>query len=111
MLIFVFSKKNSRLILDGLFFALHFLTKDPITRQLINGLVNENLILLRANNNARSLVCAIVIHFPVSIYSKTCVKRPLKNRQNKDLVWYGSLMKVESIAECSKGHNLTCIKR
>ena len=35
-------------------------------------------------------------------YSKTCVKRLLKNRQNKDLndKW-NSLMKVESIAECS----------
>ena len=31
-------------------------------------------------------------------YSKACVKLPLKNRQIKDL---GSLMKVESIAECS----------
>ena len=36
-------------------------------------------------------------------YSKPCVKRPLKNRQNKDLYdkWYSSVMKVESIAECS----------
>ena len=34
-------------------------------------------------------------------YSKTCVKRPLKNRQNKDLYDNGSLMKGESIAECS----------
>ena len=32
-------------------------------------------------------------------YSKTCVKRPLKNRQNKGLMTNGSLMKVESIAE------------
>ena len=34
-------------------------------------------------------------------YSKTFVKRPLKNRQNKDLNDNGSLMKVKSIAECS----------
>ena len=36
-------------------------------------------------------------------YSKTFVKRPLKNRQNKDLndKINGSLMKVKSIAECS----------
>ena len=34
-------------------------------------------------------------------YSKTCVKQPLKNRQNKALMTNGSLMKVESIAECS----------
>ena len=33
-------------------------------------------------------------------YSKTCVKRPLKNGQ-KILMTNGSLMKVESIAECS----------
>ena len=34
-------------------------------------------------------------------YSKTFVKRPLKNRQNKNLNDKYSLMKVESIAECS----------
>ena len=36
-------------------------------------------------------------------YSKTCLKQPLKNRQNKDLngKCHGSLMKVKSIAECS----------
>ena len=35
------------------------------------------------------------------MYSKTCVKRPLKNRQNKAmiLITNGSLMNVESIAE------------
>ena len=47
--------------------------------------------------------------------SKTCLKWPIKNRQNKDLNdKYGSLMKVESIAECSTEHSeilLTCIKR
>ena len=39
------------------------------------------------------------------VYSKTCVKRPLKNRQNKYLKeskTNGSLMKVKSIAQCSK---------
>ena len=31
------------------------------------------------------------------LYSKTCVKRPFKNRQNKDLNdKYGSLMKVKT---------------
>ena len=35
--------------------------------------------------------------------SKTCVKRPLKNRQNKDLNDKCSLMNVERIAECSLG--------
>ena len=36
------------------------------------------------------------------LYCKTCVKHPLKNRQNKGLndKWL-SLIKVESIAECS----------
>ena len=35
-------------------------------------------------------------------YSKTCVKWPLKNRQNKGLLkkTNGSLMKVESSANC-----------
>ena len=37
------------------------------------------------------------------IYSKTCLKRSLKNRQTKVLKTNGSLMKVESIAECSLG--------
>ena len=36
------------------------------------------------------------------LYSKTCVKRPLKNRQNKDLNDNGSLMKAKSIAECGR---------
>ena len=34
-------------------------------------------------------------------YSKTCLKRPLKNRQTKVLKTNSSLMKFESIAECS----------
>ena len=34
-------------------------------------------------------------------YSKTCLKRPLKNRQNKALIVNGSFMKVESFSECS----------
>ena len=37
------------------------------------------------------------------VYSKTCVKRPLKNKQNKGIKTIGSLIKVESIAECSLG--------
>ena len=36
-------------------------------------------------------------------YSKTCLKRPLKNRKTKVLTENGSLMKVQSIAECSIG--------
>ena len=34
-------------------------------------------------------------------YSKTCLKRPLKIDKTKVLMENGSLMKVESIAECS----------
>ena len=34
-------------------------------------------------------------------YSKTCVKWPLKNRQKIILMTNGSLMQVESFAECS----------
>ena len=37
------------------------------------------------------------------IYSKTCLKRSLKNRPNQGLKTIGSLMNVESIAECSLG--------
>ena len=36
-------------------------------------------------------------------YSKTCVKPPLKKDKTKSLMTNGSLMKVESIAECSLG--------
>ena len=55
-------------------------------------------------------------------YSKTCLKLPLISRQKKDLndKINGSLIKVESIAECSLGRKYcrmlpailsTCIKR
>ena len=40
------------------------------------------------------------------MYSKTCLKRPLKNRQNKEVLKInGSLMKVDIIAECSHEHS------
>ena len=49
------------------------------------------------------------------IYSKTRIKGPLKNKQKVILMTNGSLMKVQSIAECSPlDHSavvLTCIKR
>ena len=41
------------------------------------------------------------IHTMNPYYSKTCLKRPPKNKQ-KILTTNGSLMKVESIAECSQ---------
>ena len=48
----------------------------------------------------------IVIIFKIiqeNTYSETRLNRPLKNRQTKILMTNGSLMKVESIAECSNG--------
>ena len=52
--------------------------------------------------------------FPI-MYSKTCLKRPLKTRQNKGLKTDGTLMQVESNAEILNllMHSailLTCIK-
>ena len=61
--------------------------------------------LAQISREVRSICCCFYLN-PLSTsflckYSKTCVKRPLKNRQNKDIndKWY--LMKVKSIAECS----------
>ena len=50
-----------------------------------------------------SMISYITLQYE-PLYSKTCLKQQLKNRQNKDLndKWY-SLMKVESFAECSFG--------
>ena len=39
--------------------------------------------------------------FGTEMYSKTRVKRPLKNRQTKIFMTNGSLMKIDSFAECS----------
>ena len=52
-------------------------------------------------NLVRICVPAEVIGDVYHMYSKTCVKRPLKDRQNKDLNDNWLLMKVKSIAECS----------
>ena len=41
-------------------------------------------------------------------YCKTCLKRPLKYRQKNVLMTNGSLMKVESIAECSASLGAFC---
>ena len=38
----------------------------------------------------------------LSMYSKTCVKRPLSKRQKIGFNTYYRLMQVKSIAECSK---------
>ena len=37
------------------------------------------------------------------VYSKICLERPLKNKQNKGLNADGRLMQVKSIAECFLG--------
>ena len=50
-------------------------------------------------------VVRITISKTYFLYSKTCVKRPLKI-DKKVLMEYGSLMKVESIAECSNTFDL-----
>ena len=39
--------------------------------------------------------------YAYKVVLQTCVKQPLNNRQNKDLMTNGNLMKVKSIAECS----------
>ena len=54
------------------------------------------------NVGGDAAVCTFTL-YSRSKYSKTCLKRPLNNRQNKGLKTNGSLMKVESIAECSLG--------
>ena len=48
---------------------------------------------------SKKSVCFISLF---EIYSKTCLKRPLKNRQNKGLRDNDSLLKVASIAKCSE---------
>ena len=45
----------------------------------------------------------IVVNGVVQGYSKPCLKRVLKIGKTKILNTIGSLMKVESIAECSLG--------
>ena len=63
---------------------------------------------IKAPNGTQTLAAAWVrigtCKLPSS-YSKTCLERTLKNRQNKGLKdrCYGSIMQVKSIAECSLG--------
>ena len=45
--------------------------------------------------------CVIIFRAGLKHYSKACLKRPLKKDKTKVLIANGSLMKVESIAECS----------
>ena len=48
-----------------------------------------------------ALMSLCIVTVQLFVYSKTCLKRPLKNRQNKGLNYKDILMKFESIAECS----------
>ena len=48
-----------------------------------------------------SKVCLLSLH--CIMYTKTCLKRPLKIDKTKIFKTNGSLMKVKSIAECSMG--------
>ena len=67
-------------------------------------------------NLSYDIEITLKLHFIMNIlkdisimYSKTCLKRPLKNIQNEVLKTGGSLVQVESIAE--QGHSaiiLTC---
>ena len=50
---------------------------------------------------AQKLLPVTTFNIFVYNYSKTCVKRPLKIDKTKNLMTNGSLLKVESIAECS----------
>ena len=46
-------------------------------------------------------VCLCFYSLDRTFYSKTCLKWPLKNKQNKGLKACGSLMQVKSATECS----------
>ena len=64
---------------------------------MIYKLVSGPVVTKKIYNVVHTLISFILFN------CKTFVKQPLKNRQNKDLNDNCSLMKVESIAECSKG--------
>ena len=68
------------------------LTQKDVTVKLVNG----------ANASTKPNMTIKHIILP-SIYSETCLKRPLKIDKTNFLLEKGRLMKVESIAECSLG--------
>ena len=71
-----------------------------VTLSSVSCLLLDSLAgLFRTPNSCRKSEIRIIMLY---IYSKTCLMRPLKIRQNKVLKTNGSLIKVESIAECSK---------
>ena len=76
----------------------HCLTSDFLKLKLATSLerskhnVDQLLIHVYATHNFNLTIC---------LYSKVCLKRPLKIDKTKVLKTNGNLMKVESIAECS----------
>ena len=77
--------------------------KSHVTPQLLNfmyarseGLSEPSLL---ADGVSTEILCALV-------YSKTCVKQPLSNRQNFFFKKNYRLMQVKSIAECSKRRSI-----
>ena len=60
---------------------------------MIMQLINDNIHILPKYKSIQGF----------TVYSKTCLMRPLKNRHTKSFKTNGSLIKVESIAECSLG--------
>ena len=67
-------------------------------------------LLEKSSDHSTLVICISTLDTVGSFFEirKTCVKRPLKIRQNKILMTNGSLMKVESIAVSAI--LLTCIK-
>ena len=54
-----------------------------------------------ARTRGPSVSSQALYHWATALPCKSSVKQQLKNRQKKSLMTTGSLMKVESIAECS----------
>ena len=69
-----------------------------MTKKMLTGMksINSN-----KQNKTKSEADNVELRFGLIVYSKTCLKRPLKNRQTKMLMANGTFMKVKSIAECS----------
>ena len=62
----------------------------------------QKVVQVELNVPSLNKVCvySILAMLCIFMYGKICLKLPLKNRQNKILMTNGSLLKVESIAEC-----------
>ena len=52
-------------------------------------------------NSTRSFT-TVFLSSEILAYSDTCHKQPLKNRHRNEVLTGGSLMQLESIAECSE---------